>query len=178
MGKMQRIRNVVTGILTIVMSLVMLLLPAEDAFLTAALILSFTLIVRGGWMLIYYFTMARNMVGGRSLLYIGIIITDLGIFTLSLTEIPHFYLMMYLFATHAFGGVIDILRSLEAKRLDSPSWKLNLSKGIVNTAVALLSVVFLRRIGVLVYLYCAGLIYSAVVRIISAFRKTEIVYVQ
>ncbi len=32
--------------------------------------------------------------------------------------------------------------------------------------------------GVVVYLYAAGLIYSACIRIAGAFRKTEIVYIQ
>ena len=178
MGKIQRVRNVAEGILLLVMSIVIMILPAEIGFQLAAIVLSVSLFLRGVGMLVYYFTMARNMVGGKLLLYVGIIILDFGMFTITLTDVPHIYLMLYLLATHGFGGVIDILRTLEAKRLESPSWKLNMSQGIVNLAVAVLCIFFLNMTKVLVYLYCAGLIYSAIVRIISAFRKTAIVYIQ
>ena len=37
---------------------------------------------------------------------------------------------------------------------------------------------FIRMANMAVYIYAAGLIYSAVIRIITAFRKTAMVYIQ
>ena len=177
MGKFERVRNVLIGILTIVVSLVMLLLEPEISFLIAAIILSFSLLGMGIRLLIYYFAMARHMVGGKIQLYVGLIVLDFGIFTMTLTDVPHLYLILYLLGTHAFGGVIDILRALEAKRNGS-SWKLKTSQGAVNLIVAILCLFSLGSTKLLVVLYCLGLFYSAVIRIISAFRKTAIVYIQ
>ena len=178
MGKFQRIRSVVSGIFMIALSIVMLLLEPETSFLLAAVILSLTLLIAGVRSLVFYFTMARHMVGGKMLLYVGLIILDFGIFTMTLTDVPHLYLIVYLLVTHAFGGVIDILRTLEARRNGAASWKLNASQGIVNLLVAVLCLFSLHSTRLLMILYCLGLLYSAVVRIISAFRKTAIVYIQ
>jgi predicted MFS family arabinose efflux permease len=58
---------------------------------------------------------------------------------------------------------------------------LNLGAGILNLGIALGAVVcavVLRSITALAYLYFVGLLYSAMIRIASAFRRTEIVYIQ
>ena len=178
MGKLQRVQNVLVGILTILLSIIMMLLEPEDGFLIAALILAFTLLFAGIRSLIYYFTMARHMVGGKMILYIGLIVLDFGMFTMAMTNIPHIYLILYLLGSHAFTAVIDIMRASEAKRNGASMWKLNMSTGIVNILVAILCLFALGSIRILVVMYCLGLIYSGCVRIIYAFRKTAIVYIQ
>ena len=178
MGKIGRIRNVLIGILMILLSLVMLVLEPEVGFLIAAVILSVALLVTGIRLLFYYFTMARHMVGGKIQLYVGLIVLDFGIFTMTLTHVPHIYLILYMLGAHAFGGVINILRALEARRNAASSWKLKFSQGVVNLLVAVLCLFSLGSTRLLVILYCMGLLYSAIVRIISAFRKTAIVYIQ
>lgn len=178
MGKLGRIRNVIIGILMILLSIIMLVLEPEESFLIAALMLFLALLFTGIRLLIYYFTMARFMVGGKIQLYVGLIVLDFGLFTLTMTNVPHLYLILYMLGTHAFGGVINILRALEAKRNGAASWKLKTSQGIVNLIVAVLCLFSLESTRLLVILYCLGLVYSAVVRIISAFRKNAIVYIQ
>ena len=178
MGKLGRIRNVFIGIFMILLSFAMMISDPEDSFLIAAVMLSLALLFTGIRSLAFYFTMARNMVGGKSQLYAGLIVMDFGIFTLMLTEMPHIYLILYLIGTHAFSGAIDILRSLEAKRNGASSWKLKVSQGAVNLIVAVLCLFSLESVRMLVIIYCLGLMYSAAVRIISAFRKTAIVYIQ
>lgn len=178
MGKIGRIRNVFIGILMILLSIIMLSLEPELSFIIAALILSLALLIKGIGLLIYYFTMARHMVGGKIQLYVGLIVLDFGIFTLTLTNIPHLYLILYMLGTHAFGGVINILRAREAKRNGASSWKLKTSQGVVNLIVAVLCLFSLGSTKLLVVIYCLGLLYSAVVRMITAFRKTAIVYIQ
>ena len=82
---------------------------------------------------------------------------------------------------YSFSGAMGVLRALEAKRYASPSWKWSLLGGIANLAVAVLAVVaglLLRSTASLSYIYAATLFYSACVQLVSAFRKTAIVYIQ
>ena len=178
MNSRQRISGVIIGFLTILMGLVFFLIP-EEAPILAALILSISLIIYGGRMLVFYFRMARHMVSGRMLLYISVVLLDLGVFLLSLTDVKPLYIAVYLLIIYAFSGAIDIMRGFEAKKLKASSWKLRVISGFVSITVAILCValsrVFPDGIG---YLYGAGLIYSGIVRIVSAFRKTAIVYIQ
>lgn len=177
MSSGQRIKNIVIGILIILGSLILIAFP-EDGMLIVAGILSISLFIYGIRMLIYYLTMARHMVGGRIMLYIAVIVLDFGMFTMMMTNIPKMYIALYLLAIYAFSGAIDILRALEAKKYQSSAWKLKLISGIINIVIAILCVVFIGSTNMIVYLYCAGLIYSAIVRIVTAFRKTAIVYIQ
>ncbi|MBQ3418112.1 MAG: DUF308 domain-containing protein [Ruminococcus sp.] len=177
MSSGQRIKNIVIGVLIILGCVILIAFPQEGIVITAA-ILSLSLFIYGITRLIYYFTMARHMVGGRIMLYLGIIILDLGMFTMMLTDIPRIYIVLYLLVIYAFAGAIDVLRSLEAKKYQTALWKLSLISGIINLAVAILCVVFIESPRMIVYFYCAGLIYSAIIRIVTALRKTAIVYIQ
>ena len=143
-----------------------------------ASILSLSLFVYGIKTLIYYITMTRHMVGGRIMLYLAVVVLDLGMFTMMLTNIPKMYIALYLVVVYAFSGAIDILRALEAKKYQAPSWRFSLISGIINVVIAILCIVFIGSTNMIVYLYSAGLIYSAIARIITAFRKTAIVYIQ
>ena len=183
MSSGQRIKNILIGALIILGAVILIIFP-EDGILITAAILSLSLFFYGIKTLIYYLTMARHMVGGRIMLYLGIIVLDLGMFTMMLTNIPRdqdnekMYIALYLVVVYAFSGAIDILRALEAKKYSAPSWKFSLISGVINVVVAILCIVFIGSSDMIVYLYCAGLIYSAIVRIVTAFRKTAIVYIQ
>ena len=50
--------------------------------------------------------------------------------------------------------------------------------GAADVLFGLASIFCIGRPNILVYIYAAGLIYSAVLRIASAFRRTAIVYIQ
>ena len=117
------------------------------------------------------------MVGGDQIFVRGLIMFDFGSFTATLTNLSQIYVMGYLIGAHAFSGMIDVMRALEAKKLASPSWKLTFSTGIVNIILAVVCLVFLRSTSTAVYIYSAGLIYSSIIRIISSFRKTAVVYI-
>ncbi len=177
MSKIQRVRSVIAGLLIIAGSLILIAFP-ERALLIMAGILSLSLFIYGIRRLIYYFTMARHMVGGRIILYIGIVILDFGMFTMMMTNIPKMYIALYLSGVFAFTGLIDIARSIETMTVRSSSWKFRLISGVINIVVASLCIVFINSTEMIVYIYCAGLIYSAIARIVTAFRKTEIIYIQ
>lgn len=173
----QRIKNILIGIAIILGALILIAFPEEGIIITAS-ILSLSLFIYGIKTLIYYVTMARHMVGGRIMLYLAVVVLDLGMFTMMLTNIPKIYIVLYLVVVYAFAGVVSILRALEAKRYQAPMWKLSLISGIINVVIAILCIIFMRSTNMIVYLYCAGLIYSAIVRIVTAFRETAIVYIQ
>lgn len=177
MNSGKRITNVIIGVVMLLMGAVLILAPSEGLPFVA-LILSVSLVVYGVRMLVYYVTMARHMVGGRLMLYIAVIVLDFGVFVWTLSDIPKIYIVLYMVAIHAFSGAIDIMRGIEAKRYHASSWKLSFISGAVNIAVAILSIVFIRSVNVIVILYALGLIYSAITRIISAFRRTAIVYIR
>ena len=179
MSKTQRVRNIFFGLLIIFCSFLMAIFP-KVGFPAAIMILCMTLIVLGLRYIIYYFRMARHMVGGKSLLFLGIVILDIGLVTITMNDLPLAYVMLYLIVAYAFSGVIDILRALEAKREEAPSWKMNLSTGIINVLLAIFALIggiFFKSIEIVTAIYCVGLFYSGIMRIVSAFRKSSIVYI-
>ncbi len=153
----------------------------DDGYVLVILLLCVSSILSGLRSLIYYFTMARHMVDGLEALFKGIIQLDFGLFTLSISQNYSLFIVIYLLAVHAFSGLMDILRALEAKRLHAPSWRLNLTEGILNITLAIASVIFgffLGDLKDLTWVYASSLFYSAVLRLIPVFRKTAIVYIQ
>ena len=116
------------------------------------------------------------MVGGRLILFQGIIALDLGMFAYTLQEIPPIYILLYLLIGHLFSGAVDVMRAMEARRMES-KWRLNLAYGIANILLAVDCFFCVHNPALLSYVYAAGLAYSACLRIAQAFRKTAIVYV-
>ncbi len=152
----------------------------ENGFLLVSLLLSLALVVFGARNIIYYFSMARHMVGGKSILYIGVIALDFGVFTMSVSNSRGMFVVLYLLAAHAFSGVVDVLRAREARQLEAPSWRLSLAEGIANIGVAAAAAaagLFLGDMRALTLIYAAGLLYSALLDLVSAFRRTAIVYI-
>ena len=176
MTKWQRIESFIIGIVMMLGGVVLALAGSESVPLIV-FILALSLTISGLKMLIYYFSLARHMVDGDQILIRGLILFDLGAFTCTLTSYSTIYVMGYLIAVHAFSGFVDVTRALEAKRLSAPSWKMNFATGAVNIILAVMCIVFLRSESIAVYIYSAGLIWSAIAQIITAFRKTAVVYI-
>lgn len=177
MSKLQRATNIATGILMIICAVLMALHP-KAGYVIVILFMCITLTLAGIRMIIYYFTMARHMVGGMSILYRGIILYDFGLLSGTLIGASQVYILLYLVGVHLFSGAVDIMRTLEARHYEGASWRLRLSHGIMNILIAVACLVFIRSTDVAVYIYCFGLIYSAIMRIVTAFRRTAIVYIQ
>jgi uncharacterized membrane protein HdeD (DUF308 family) len=160
---------------------VFIFLNPKVGYRFAALIIILSMLYFGLKLLIYYQTMARHMVGGKAMLFLSILILDFGVFVFTIVDTPMLFLLVYLLLFHGFSGAISILRAMEVRRFSSGVWVLNLAAGVLNLGVALgavVSAVVFRSITALAYLYLVGLLYSAIVRIASAFRRTEIVYIQ
>lgn len=180
MTKVQRVRKVLAALLMVLCCFILLRFP-ENGLDIVALILCVSLLLYGLRSLLYYVTMARHMVGGKSILFRGIIVTDFAVFALSMVDSPNIFIILYLLAVHGFAGVMDILRAREARRFHAPTWRRSLAFGVGNLAIAALAVVagvFLHSTRNLVYLYAGCLFYSACAELVTAFRRTAIVYVQ
>ena len=180
MTKARRVLTIFEGIMMILGAIVILSIP-DSGYIIVILILSLSLIIYGIRKIIYYFTMARYSVGGRSILYGAVLALDFGMLMLSFSSLPGIYLAFYLGLGHLISGAIDIYNALEAKKLASPSWKRKAVEGTVNTVVAVVAIVAgftTKSVIVFVYIYSIGLIYSAILKLISVFRKTAIVYIQ
>ncbi len=177
MTRFQKISSFLQGIVMICMALLIPSFPeySYDIILT---IISIGFMFYGLKSLIYYFTMARYMVGGRSVLYKAVILIDFGYFTFTMTYVNSLYILIYLAILHAITGMIELLRARESVNYGSKSWKLKFFHGLINVLMAVACVAFVHRTNVGVYIYCAGLIYSALIRIMTAFRKTTFIYIQ
>ncbi len=177
MTKIQRAGYIINGLLMIAAG-VLIAVYSEYGYQVLIGLLSLSLALSGIRTLVYYFTMARNMVGGQSLLYRGVMIFDFGVVSASLTSVPRYYIMIYLLGVHLFAGVIEVMRAFEAKRYEGASWKLKMSHGIVNILLAIFCLVFIKSTDYVIYIYCIGLVYSGIVNTVTACRKDAIVYVQ
>ena len=175
MTSLQRVKTVFGGLMMLLGAVLLWKVPNEG-YKLIGLILSVVLLVAGFRSLWFYFSMARNMVGGRLIRFQGIIALDLGMFAYTLQEIPPIYILLYLLIGHLFSGAVDVMRAMEARRMES-KWRLNLAYGIANILLAVDCFFCVHNPALLSYVYAAGLAYSACLRIAQAFRKTAIVYV-
>ncbi len=178
MTGLQRIRKVLFGIGMLLVAAVLLSDPSEEAYMIIILILALDLMIIGIRNILFYFVMAKHMVGGKMILIQGVIILDFAMITGSLADVPKIYILLYLIGIHAFSGVVEVLRAMEAKRTVEGPWKLKMSHGLINFALALACLVFIRKANTALMIYSLGLIYSAVIRIVGAFRKTTFVLIR
>ena len=178
MNKIQRVKKFLSGLCMFFASFILVAEP-EAGYYIIAILLSLSLLLSGIRSMVYYITMARNMVGGKSIFYQALILMDLGLFTMSVVTIPKIYLVCHLLISHGFSGIVDMLRAVEDKRQEAPSWRMSFLYGLGNLLVAVtaLRCVFNQSTWMVVYIYSAGLAYSAVMQMIASFRKTAIVYI-
>ncbi len=172
-----RLEHIFLGLFMVVCGTIMMLFPLEG-YKYVTLILSLSLMGRGIGSLAYYFILARHMVDGRFVLYIGVFIFDFGVFTLSMIDIPRTYVMMYLWVIHAFWGLINILHALESRRMEAPAWRMKYLSGLVNIVIALFCIIFVKSMRAEVYFYSLGLVYSGCVHFLSSFRNGSMVEIQ
>jgi uncharacterized membrane protein HdeD (DUF308 family) len=177
MNRMQKIRSFLMGLGMIACAAVMLAYPADGLY-AVMLFLGGSLFLRGIRKVIYFFTMARFMVGGSSLLYRGMVQADCGLFFVVLADIPRIYAMVYLLAGYAFSGLRKIYGALSARRMGSTAWRLRLFWGVFHVLIFAVCLFLLSSVKALVAVYCIGLISSGIMHITDTFRRTAIVYIR
>lgn len=180
MSRSKRVINVLTEIIMFLAGMTFFMSSTEASLWGMMVLIEITMLIRGWRSLWYYLTIARFMVGGKTVLYRSIILFDLAALAGSLLDNGIVYAIIYLALMHAFSGVVDALRANEARK-NGAHWKLKMAIGVTNVLLALFIViggVVYKHADAAVLVYGAGLIYSAVLRIASAFRRTDIVYIQ
>lgn len=176
MSRIRKIYNVVTGIVMLLLSL-LLILDGENSIELIAGILVLSLLVRGIRLILYYFLSARHMIGGLWVLIAAIFLLELSMFTSTMDDYPRLYVILYLLCYHAFSGFVNLMRGLEARRYQSPEWKPNVIHGAFDFLIAMACLVFLRSSAMLAAAYGITLAWSALLRIASAFRRSEVIYI-
>lgn len=177
MNSFQRLRKMIAGFLIVLCGAIFLLIP-DQAYILVAVILAAVLAVRGLKDIIFYFSSARYMVGGKVILFQGVIMLDLAMLAGSLTSLPGPMVLLYLIIAHAFSGVVEILRAKESQKAVNGSWKLKFSHGVINILLALICLVMIQNANIPVLIFGSSLIYSGVMRVIDAFRRTTFILIE
>lgn len=177
MTKFQKIKECLFAV-GILLFGVSILAFSNDGYGILISVLALSMFIYGIKNIIYFITMARHMVGGIYLLYRGIIATDLGLFTVSLSNIPKLYVLMYFAILHGFSGGVQLLRALDTKKQGAPGWKIKMLLSLGNLFIAVACIAFIRSEDIVVIIYAVGLFYSAAIRILDAVRKKGIIHIQ
>ncbi|MBR0379331.1 MAG: DUF308 domain-containing protein [Mogibacterium sp.] len=180
MTRTKRIINIIEALVMLALAIYLAMFPTSSLPLVLGII-ALGMTVKGIRALMYYFSMAKHMVGGKTVLYRGIILLDIGILTSSLADAPDRSLVIYITAVCIFTGLVAVLRAREEKTGGSRRWIWKLIYGVVYILVAALVLYggFVWKLPeIAVDAYALGLILSAAGKIGSAFRRTAIVYIQ
>ena len=177
MSNSRRLWEIFVAVITIFGAVVLMFVP-DIAFSLIAAFVGLALTFRGLKFLIYYLTHARLMVGGKRLLLVGLILFDMGVFASLIYDQTQFLTIIYVIAIHAVWVVLRFARAVSNKGDGNPGWKLDFAQGIGNLIQVILCLVFINSIEIPVFIYCIGVIYESVLKIVAACRKTGIVYVQ
>lgn len=176
MTNVQRLGNFLLSLFMIVCGVALLTDP-QNGIYVVELVLAAAFFLYGVRKLVYYLTTARHMVGGLSILFIGVIAIDVSVFALTVVEDPRFSLVLFLVCFNLYTGILSIARGIESRLFES-GWKLNVLHGLINLVLAVLSIVFVGSDQILVAIFCIVLFYNAITRLVSVFKPTEIIYIQ
>ena len=177
MTKLQRVANLLLGLLMIACGFALLVKP-HDSILVVAIILAAALLLYGVRKLVYYIRMARHMAGGLTVLFMAIIAIDVGVFAVAMiADNPQVAIAMYLSTYNTITGFISIARGIESKLFKAP-WISSIVLGLVDLALASLCTSSISSGEAVIWVFCIGLFYDAGVRLVSAFKPTEIVFIQ
>ena len=168
----------IAGALGIFLVALILIAAPEGALEIVATILCLFLLAAGIRYLVIYFLMARHMVGGRMILLTGLIILDMSFLCGVVLERSHRLILLYLVGMHAFYGVVQLLRALEAKKYETAAWRFKLLTALVNLLISVACIFFIRQEDTMALIFAVGLIYSAIVKVIETFRKEETYVIQ
>ena len=179
MTKTKRILNILQGLLLIFLATILFSMPIEGVVFVIIIVGS-GLTIKGIGTLIYYFQMARSMVGGKLMLYRGLITLDLGLFILDLASKQGIYLIICTTAINAVAGVFSILRAFESKKIGSSHWIISFGYGLMLIAlmiIVIFSWIFQNQPVLAIYVYAFSLVLSAIEKIVKSFKKTAIAYI-
>lgn len=173
MTKTQKILNILSGLFMILLG-GLIITGGEKMYLVILLIVLVLLFINGVRQIIYYFTMACNMVGGRKILYNGMLSLIISLSIFAMDEMPSQVFMIYLIGMLGFSGIVDVFNAVEARRIKG-RWKLKMITGIVTILFAAACFLFLNKPSVVVFIYGGTMIYNGIMKIVSAVRPNELI---
>lgn len=176
MSNFRRMYNLIKGFFMLLCASLLMVHP-KDGAVFVILILDLELLIHGIRMIIYYFTMARYMVGGIMTLYKSIIIIDFGLFIFFMEDIPYRLMLMYLLAVMAMHSITTILGSLEMKRMENHSWKVKMANGVINISLVIFALFMFGSEQMVTIIFCIGLINTAFYNIAVSLKKSAIIYI-
>lgn len=177
MSKARRVWTVIGAFFAVIGALVIVLEP-DTCLELIAFGISVTLTFYGAKFLIYYLTHAQHMVGGKWFLLIGLILLDMGVFATVIYEQARIMTVIYVIGAHLVAGVLSIVRTVGNKKDNNPGWKIDLAHGIASISQVVLCIVFIHSAMIIAVSYAIYVLYYVTLMLISAFKKTAIVYVQ
>ena len=176
MGSIRRIFMVIGAIIVFLCALIMFIAPANVGYQLVLFILELALIVLGIETLFYYLLMARHMVGGLRIFFKSILMIDIGVFAITLFNLPKQYAILYILTMLLITGVMDILRALESKRF-AGHWKIQFTFGMIEAFLWIICTFSMENDTLITVIFGLALIGKVVSMVVTAFRKTAIVYV-
>ena len=171
-----RILNILLSLVTIACCIFLLKNP-DDGYYYVVLAMDVLFLFFGIRKFLYYMTQARYMTGGISVLYKSIIYMDFGIFSFTQHTVPPKYISLYLAVLFLFFGVTDIIDAYGAKKIESDFWMDGFITGMIKILIAMVCLFHLNSIRIMTYVLCAFLIFTAISGIVSAFRRSAIIYI-
>ncbi len=177
MSFVQRIKSVLMGMLILVIGIIAEIADGEYMILFVALFFCLALIVAGIRYIFFYFQMARHMIGGLNQLVTGIVLIDAGLVLLMLNGKPNIFVALYLVGINVFSGCLTAYRALVQKQMGERHWKLRFFRGALSVLLGIGCLFFVTSSDYLMAIYGFSLIASGILRIVEAFRPTDIVYI-
>lgn len=177
MSKTKRIWTIIKALFAIQGAVLLMLIPSY-AFDIIALGACIYLLGYGSKYLLYYLTHAQHMVGGKWFLLLGLILFDVGVLATTLLNQAKIITLIFILGIHSVIALLGLIRAAGNRKDHNPGWKVDFVQGIIAICQITLCLIYIRSDIIPVYSYCIYAICSSILTIVSAFKKSAIVYVQ
>ena len=177
MTKVRRIFKIIGAVLLIHIALFLMLIP-QIALQLIAVMFSVILIFYGLKFILFYLSHASHMVYGKWFILLGLLLFDIGVFASLMQNQSKLITIVYIAGAHLVGAILRLIRAVGNKKDNNPGWIIDCMQSIGNFIQVAVCIIFSQYVEVPVFIYCSGLIYSAILQIIQACKRTAIVYVQ
>ena len=169
----RRFFNILLGLLTIVCALLIFFAPEIGIYIALA-VFSVVFLVYSIRMIVYYIRLARHMVGGQIVVFLGIFAFCCALYALNINNAPRKTITVILVIILIFTGIVDLLRAREAKNGGAGSWKFSMASAVIGIILAVTCLIFSSgNPDVTGIIFGITLCYSGVSRIIASLRKAN-----
>ena len=175
MSRLRRIVSLLIGIIYAIFGVLMLTYPQVGNILAIFALLA-GLVIVGVKNLVYYIRLARFKTGGITVFFKALFFIDLGVFTLTVNNVPREFIMLYVIIYILVSGVIAILRAGEMRKAGA-SWKFKMTMGIIQAGMGVVCMFVSNSYELMSLIVGITLLFSAGERLVNAFRRSAIMYV-